>query len=57
MIAGRAGGKIKTGLHLKMEGATTARLGYTVQRLMGIDIKGWGSRSNATDKELGEIMA
>ena len=56
MIAGRAGGKIKSGLHIKGEGATTARLGYTVQRLMGIDVKSWGTRSNATDKEVGEIL-
>ncbi len=57
MTAGRAGGKVKTGLHIKAAGATTGRLGYTMQRVMGLDINSWGARSNNTSKEFGEILA
>ena len=55
--AGRAGGKVKSGLHVKADGQTIARLGYTIQRVMGLDINSWGARSNNTSKELGEILA
>ncbi len=55
--AGRAGGKIKTGLHIDAGATTVARLGYTVQRVMGLDIPSWGALANATSKEFGEILA
>ncbi len=57
MTAGRAGGKVKTGLHIKTDGATVGRMGYTFQRVMGLDINSWGTRSNNTSKEFGEILA
>jgi hypothetical protein len=56
MTAGRAGGKVKTGLHVDAGSTTVGRIGYTVQRAMGLDINGWGARSNNTSKELGEIL-
>ena len=56
MTAGRAGGKVKTGLHIDAGGATSGRIGYTVQRVMGLDINSWGTRSNNTSKEFGEIL-
>ena len=56
--AGRAGGKVKTGLHVSGEGNQPAtRVGYTVMRAMGLDIKTWGAESNKTSKEIGEILA
>jgi hypothetical protein len=57
MTAGRAGGKVKTGLHIKMDGATTSRLGFTCQRVLGLDVQSWGARSNNTSKEISEILA
>ncbi|MEI8258548.1 MAG: hypothetical protein WCJ30_22980, partial [Deltaproteobacteria bacterium] len=57
MTAGRAGGKVKTGLHIKMDGAASSRLGYTAQRVLGLDVGSWGARSNNTSKEIGEILA
>jgi hypothetical protein len=56
MTAGRAGGRVKTGMHIKTEGSTIGRLGYTVQRVMGIDVNAWGTRSNNTSKEFGEML-
>jgi hypothetical protein len=55
--AGRAGGRIKTGLHIDGAGTPGTRLGYTSMRLMGLDIPTWGDQSNNTSKEIGEILA
>ena len=55
--AGRAGGKVKAGLHIDGGGASVTRLGYTLQKVMGVDTQSWGTKSNNTSKELGEILA
>ncbi len=55
--AGRAGGKLKTGLHIDGGGTPGCRLGYTAMRLMGLDVPSWGDKSNNTSKEIGEILA
>lgn len=54
--AGNAGGKIKTGLHIDGGGSPGCRLGYTAQRLMGLDIDSWGTKSNTTSDAIGEIL-
>jgi len=55
--AGTAGGRVKTGLHIDGAGTPGCRLGYTAQRLMGLDIESWGGKSNTTSSEIGEILA
>ena len=55
--AGRAGGKIKAGLHIAGEGSTVVRLGYTIQKVFGLDTPSWGTKSNQTSKEIGEFLA
>jgi len=55
-IAGRAGGKMKTGYHIDMEGSTYCRIGLTAMRCMGMDIKSFGDRSNLTSSPLSELM-
>ena len=54
--AGTAQGRVKTGLHIDGGGSPGCRLGYTAQRLMGLDIPSWGDKSNKTAKEIGEIL-
>jgi Protein of unknown function (DUF1552) len=54
--AGTAGGRIKTGLHIDGAGTPGTRLGYTAMRLMGLDVPSWGSQSNQTSQEIGEIL-
>jgi hypothetical protein len=54
--AGRAGGRIKSGLHIDGQGDPGTRLGYTVQRLMGLQPSSWGTGSMNTNKEIGEIL-
>jgi hypothetical protein len=55
--AGRAGGKAKTGLHVDGNATAGTRLGYTALRLMGVERASWGTNSNNTSKEFGEILA
>ncbi len=54
--AGNAGGRIKTGLHIDGGGSPGCRLGFTAQRLMGLDIASWGSKSNTTSQAISEIL-
>lgn len=54
--AGNAGGRVKTGLHIDGGGSPGCRLGFTAQRLMGLDIDSWGSKSNNTSQPIGEIL-
>ncbi|MCY4265445.1 MAG: DUF1552 domain-containing protein [Gammaproteobacteria bacterium] len=54
--AGTAGGRVKTGLHVDGGGTAGCRLGFTAQRLMGMDIESWGDKSNHTSSEIGEIL-
>ncbi|MGE3335963.1 MAG: DUF1552 domain-containing protein [Rhodospirillaceae bacterium] len=54
--AGTAGGRIKTGLHVQGNGEAGTRLGYTLMKVMGLDIPSWGTLSNTTSKEIGEIL-
>ncbi len=54
--AGRAGGQVQTGLHIDGGGAAAARLGYTILKVLGVDTPSWGTKSNNTSKELGEIL-
>jgi len=54
--AGRAGGKVKTGLHITGGGSAGTRLGYTAMKLFDLDVPSWGSQSNSTSKEIGEML-
>jgi hypothetical protein len=55
--AGRAGGRVKSGLHVAGGGDAGTRLGYTLLKVMGVDAPSWGTKSNTTSKEIGEILA
>jgi len=55
--AGRAGGRVKTGLHVDAGGGGVTRVGYTALRVMGLDLPAWGVKSNMTSNHLSEIIA
>jgi len=55
--AGRAGGRVKTGQHIAGGGTTAARIGYTAMKVFGLDVTTWGTKSNSTSKEVGEMVA
>lgn len=55
--AGKLGGKVKTGQHIDGKAQPGSRLGFTVQRLMGVPIGSWGTKSMTARQEIGEIVA
>ena len=57
MIAGKAGGRVKTGIHIAGNGDPISRIGLTVQQIMGVTIDKWGSQSMLTGKSISELTA
>jgi hypothetical protein len=56
MIAGTAGGRLKTGLHVKGNGEPITRIGLTLQQAMGVAVDRWGSGTMQTAKPISEIL-
>ena len=56
MTAGRAGGKLKTGLHLDGRGASGTQLGFTLLNLMGVPVGDWGTGAMKASKPISEIL-
>jgi hypothetical protein len=56
MIAGRAGGRIRSGIHVKGNGEPVTRVGLTVQQIMGLPIESWGTRSMQATQPVGELF-
>ena len=54
--AGRAGGRVKSGLHIDGGGTPATRVGYSAMRVMGVDANSWGTGSNRTGSEIAEII-
>lgn len=57
MVAGNAGGKIRTGYHLAGNGDSIARLGLTIQQVMGVQVERWGTLSMETNRTVSELVA
>lgn len=57
MIAGNAGGKVKTGFHLAGKADPISRVGLTVQQAMGLQVERWGTQSMETTQTIGELLA
>ncbi len=57
MTAGRAGGRLRTGIHVAGTNDPTTRIGLTVQQLLGLSVDKWGAGSMQTQKPIGELFA
>lgn len=57
MLAGNAGGKMKTGFHISGVGESTSRVGLTIQQAMGLNTGQWGTDQNQTDRPISEILS
>lgn len=57
LTIGRAGGRMKTGMHLAAVGDSTTRVGLTVQQVMGVSVNTWGKLSNETSRSFTEVLA
>jgi hypothetical protein len=56
MLAGRAGGRLRTGIHVDGNGDPISRIGLTVQQIMGVSVDRWGTGSMQTAKPVSEIL-
>jgi hypothetical protein len=56
MLAGRAGGKVRQGIHVKGGGDPISRIGLTMQQVMGVPVDKWGTQSMQTGKAVSEIL-
>jgi hypothetical protein len=57
MIAGNAGGRIRTGFHLSGSADPITRVGLTVQQAMGLQVDRWGALSMDTNRTISELLA
>jgi len=57
MIAGNAGGRVRTGFHLAGKADPVTRVGLTVQQAMGLQVDRWGALSMDTNRTVSEILA
>jgi hypothetical protein len=57
MIAGRAGGALKPGVHVRGNTSPTTRVGLTIQQVMGLNTESWGTRSMEATQPVSEILA
>lgn len=57
MVAGNAGGAVRTGFHLAGRGDSIARVGLTMQQAMGVSVGSWGTLSMETDRTISELLA
>ncbi|MEE3329712.1 MAG: DUF1552 domain-containing protein [Myxococcota bacterium] len=57
MLAGTAGGRIKSGTHISGIGESTSRIGLTMQQVMGLNVSRWGALQNETSRPISEILA
>lgn len=57
MVAGKAGGKWKSGQHVSGNGDPSSRVGLTIQQVMGMPVTSWGDGAMRTTKPIGEVLA
>jgi hypothetical protein len=57
MVAGRAGGRIRTGFHQAGGADPASRMGLTLMQIMGLQIERWGVQSMETNRPIRELTA
>lgn len=57
MVAGNAGGRVRTGFHMAGNADPVSRLGLTVQQAMGLQVESWGTLNMQTNRTITELLA
>lgn len=57
ITVGRAGGKVKTGLHINGKAGPISRIGLTAMHVMDVAISEWGTRSLRTSDLISEVIS
>jgi hypothetical protein len=55
-LAGKAGGRMRTGMHIVGGGDPITRVGYTAMQIMGVPLRRWGTKSLQTSRPVTEVM-
>jgi hypothetical protein len=56
MTAGKAGGRVRTGIHIAGKGSPVSCAGLTMQQLMGVPTDAWGIDAMRTNRTIGELL-
>jgi hypothetical protein len=56
MTIGKAGGRIKTGVHILGNNAPTTQVGLTCMQVMGVPLERWGTGSMEATKPISTLM-
>jgi hypothetical protein len=56
LIAGSAGGRLATGLHVRGAGSPTSRAALTLQQAFGVPVSTWGDREIQTSTPIDELL-
>ena len=56
MLAGNAGGRIRTGTHISEKREPVSRIALTAMQAMGVSIESFGTQSMQTKKPIGELL-
>ena len=56
ITVGRAGGRIKTGLHINGNASPISRIGLTIMQLLDVSIAEWGTQSLRTSSPISAIL-
>ena len=54
---GGASGRLKTGLHIAAEGDAATRVGFTIQKALGVVSDRWGAESNEVRTPYNEVLS
>lgn len=57
MVAGRAGGALRPGVHVRGTTSPSTRAGLTIQQVMGLPTESWGTRAMQATQPISEILA
>ena len=57
MTAGRAGGRVKSGQHIRGGADPVTRIGLSAQQIMGLRRESWGALSMETSRPISELFA
>jgi hypothetical protein len=56
MVAGKGGGKWKSGQHIAGKGDPCSRVGLTLQQALGMPVGTWGTEAMQTSKPISEVL-
>jgi uncharacterized protein DUF1552 len=56
MVAGTAGGKWRSGLHISGKGDPSSRVGLTIQQALGMPVSSWGDGAMKTSRPITEVI-